>query len=68
MNKTITYNNWKYKNSIQHKKLIEDGWQVVNEEEFKEFNALKGCILVIIFLPLVLFGRSTRIKVTYEKI
>lgn len=46
--------------------LFQQGYQVVCEEQIKEWEAGKSCCLAIIFLPLILL-RTKKIKVTYEK-
>jgi hypothetical protein len=51
----------------EEKKLFAMGYKIESEEEVKEFNGGEACCLAIIFLPLVFFARSKKIKVVYEK-
>lgn len=66
MQKVVVYKDHNYINDSKHLQLIEGGWRVVAEEETKEFNPSKGCCLLVLFFPLVLFARSNRVRVTYE--
>lgn len=66
MEKVVVYDSWSQR-KIKEVFLLNNGWRVLREEEIKEFNAAKGCLLAILFLPLVFFGFSKKIKVTYIK-
>ena len=48
----------------EEKKLFEEGYKVMSEEEVKQSSG--GCLTALIFWPL-LFIKYTKIKVTYEK-
>ena len=51
---------------MTEKKLYSDGYFIYQEEELKKFNAGKGCLMLIIFFPLVFFCRDKWVKVTYQ--
>jgi len=57
----------KMERSIKERGLFKKGYFVYSEEEVKQFNSGKGCLLAIIFLPLVLFGRSKYVDVVYRQ-
>ena len=48
-------------------KLFAEGWQIESEEEVKDWDAGKACCLAFIFLPLIFFGKTKKIKVIYFK-
>jgi len=48
-------------------KLFAEGYKIESEEEIKDWHAGKACCLAIIFLPLILFGKTKMIKVVYIK-
>lgn len=48
-------------------KLFAEGYKVVSEREVREWDVGRTCCLAIIFLPLLLFGKQSKIEVTYEK-
>lgn len=51
----------------EEKKLFEKGFKIESEEEIKEWDGGKACCLAIIFLPLIFFGKSKKVKVVYIK-
>lgn len=51
---------WLYERTIYRR------WHVVSEREVSGYNAGKGIILGLIFLPLALFGFGKQIEVTYS--
>lgn len=46
--------------------LFDQGYNILQEEEIKEWSGGKACCLMLIFLPAVFFAKVKRIKVTYE--
>jgi len=70
MRKTKTYS-LGYFGNLQRKqvekKLFAEGYKIESEEDVKEWDGGKACCLAIIFLPLVFFGKSKRVKVIYVK-
>ncbi|HBI50246.1 MAG TPA: hypothetical protein DDY21_00130 [Candidatus Moranbacteria bacterium] len=70
--KTIIKTYKKSINGFAERKLDEKmlglrGYSIVEEEEIKQYNGAKGCLLFLLFPPLALLGRSKFIKITYEK-
>lgn len=53
--------------SVGEKWLSAQGYHLVSEEEIQQYSAGKGILLGLLFLPLALFGHTTRIKCTYER-
>ena len=49
------------------KRIFAQGYYLVSEEEVSKFSGGKAFGLALIFLPLALFGKSNKIKCTYEK-
>lgn len=46
--------------------LFSQGYEILQEEEVKEWNRGKACCLMILFLPAIFFAKVKKIKVTYE--
>jgi hypothetical protein len=68
MNKTIvrTYKkNDPFSRAVDAKLLKLRGYSPIKEEEVTGYNAGKGILLGLFFLPLALFGFGKRIKITY---
>ena len=68
MTKSKTYKKSDYLGRVTDAKIQGAlGWKIISQREFKQFHAGKGCLLFILFPPLVLFGQTKYIEVTYEK-
>jgi len=59
--------NGKMKMKIDKTLMSRKGYVEVEREEIKQFNGGKGCLLFLLFPPLVLLGRSKYIKIKYQK-
>jgi hypothetical protein len=44
------------------------GYEVKSIEDVKQFNGAKGCLLFLLFPPLVFFGRSKYERITYSRV
>lgn len=67
MKKTIRYKKGDVAGRWLKEKILLRGWRVVEEKEVGGYNAGKGLLLALIFLPLALLGFGSYIDVTYEK-
>ena len=67
MKQTIKYTSLNYIGTVTDTNLKNAGYKVVQVEEASDFNATKGCLLALLFPPLIVFGKRTVAKVTYEK-
>ena len=67
MRKTIRYKQNDRVGRWLKETFVLRGWHVVEEKESGGYNAGKGFLLGLLFLPLALFGFSGYIEVTYEK-
>ena len=66
--KPFTYiGTWNWETLPDHKRLLEQGWKVVQVEDTKEWSAGKTLVYGVLFLPLALLGKSNAVKVTYDK-
>lgn len=50
----------------EEKRLFAQGYKIVCEEDVKVFDGCLGCSLFLLFAPLVLLARPTKVRVTYE--
>jgi len=51
----------------EEKKLFENGYRIILEEDLKQWEAGNACCLALLFLPLI-FIKTKKVKVTYEKV
>ena len=51
----------------EEKELFKKGYRIVEDERIREFNPMLGCLLLILFFPLVFFAWEAKTKVVYEK-
>lgn len=67
MRKTIRYKKSDIVGRWLNEKIWYRGWHIVEERDASGYNAGKGILLGLLFLPLALFGFSKYIEVTYER-